>query len=255
MKNETIKMIALDLDGTLLQSDETISERTKSVLTLCRKSGIKVTYATGRGERSAKSVAPYEYFDGVVTQSGAVVAVGEHIISECIIPYEAARPLLMLFDAHEINTMSEDNKLYYTNFAVTNGFTSSANYKIVDFSTHCIDSQKINIFHKTLDEIDFVKKNLPDDLYFVMARWGHGMIMRKGATKLNGIMKLAELWGIDRESIVSFGYDEIDIDVLANTGIGVAMGNAIPEVKAASDYICDTNDNDGVAKWLEENVL
>ena len=218
-----IKMIALDLDGTLLQSNETISEYTKNILERCKTSGIKVIYATGRGERSARNVAPYECFDGVVTQGGAVVAVGETIISKCIIPYEIARPLLMLFDSHGINTMSEDNKLYYTNFTVTNGWTSSVNYRIVDFSTHSIDAEKINIFYNTLDEIDFVKNNIPADLYFVLARGGHGMIMRKDTTKLNGIMKLAELWGIDREEIVSFGDDEIDIEVLVNTGVGIAM--------------------------------
>jgi len=250
-----MKMIALDLDGTLLQSDETISERTKNVLEKCRKSNIKVMYATGRGERSAKNVAPYEYFDGVVTQGGAVIAIGENIISKCIIPYEVARPLLMLFDAHGINTMSEDNKLYYTNFVVTNGWTSRANYRIVDFSTHSIDAEKINIFYNTPDEIDFVKNNLPDDLYFTLARGGHGMIMRKDATKLKGIMKLAELWNINREDIVSFGDDEIDIDVLANTGIGVAMENAIEKVKTVADYICLSNDEDGIARWLEERIL
>jgi hydroxymethylpyrimidine pyrophosphatase-like HAD family hydrolase len=43
--------------------------------------------------------------------------------------------------------------------------------------------------------------------------------------------------------------------MVAKSGIGVAVGNAIPEVKAAADYICASNDDDGVAKWLEENAL
>ena len=54
---------------------------------------------------------------------------------------------------------------------------------------------------------------------------------------------------------VAFGDDYNDIEMLRDCGIGVAVANAIPEVKTAADYICDTNDNDGVAKWLEERVL
>jgi len=108
--NHAVKMVVLDLDGTLLRSDETISDYTKAVLDRCRDTGMKVVYLTGRGERSARSVAPYEYFDGEATQAGAVVSVRDTVISKCTIPYEEARPLLMLFDRHGLNTMTEDNK-------------------------------------------------------------------------------------------------------------------------------------------------
>jgi hydroxymethylpyrimidine pyrophosphatase-like HAD family hydrolase len=53
---------------------------------------------------------------------------------------------------------------------------------------------------------------------------------------------------------VAFGDDLNDIDMLNHAGVSVAMGNALDEVKAVADYVCDTNDNDGLAKWLEENV-
>jgi len=251
----TIKMIVADLDGTLLRSDETISEYTKTVIARCRNSGFKVIYATGRGERSARSVAPYEYFDGVVTQGGAVVTAGEDIVSQCFIPNDEARPLLMFFHQHRLNVMSEDNTRYYSNFVVTDGWTSSANYQIVDFSTLMIDAEKINVFFNAPEEIDFVRNNLSNDLCFIMARDGHGMIMRKDATKIKGIMKLAGLWGISQADIVSFGDDEIDIDVLTHTGIGVAMANALPEVKAASDFLCLSNDEDGLARWVKDRLL
>jgi predicted mannosyl-3-phosphoglycerate phosphatase (HAD superfamily) len=58
-----IKLIVTDLDGTLLRTDKTISDRTKSILSKCRESGIAVIYATGRGG-SAEQVAPAELFDG-----------------------------------------------------------------------------------------------------------------------------------------------------------------------------------------------
>jgi hydroxymethylpyrimidine pyrophosphatase-like HAD family hydrolase len=66
---------------------------------------------------------------------------------------------------------------------------------------------------------------------------------------------LAKIWNIEPSEIAAFGDDLNDIDLLRYAGYGVAMENALDEVKAVADYICDTNDNDGVAKWLEDNML
>ena len=255
-----IQMIVNDLDRTLLRTDESISEYSLKILSRCREAGIKVIYATGRGERSARSVAPYEYFDGTITQGGAVVTIGNNIVAKHVIPSETARELLMAFDGYGIKAMSDDNKQYYTtpdviDFVVSKGWTGRVNCRIVDFSTHDIDTEKINIFVSANEEIDFVKQALPNDLYLTVARDGHGIIMQKEATKKAGIMKLAEIWGIERTDIVSFGDDAIDLEITAYAGVGVAVANAIDEMKAIADHICGSNDDDGVAKWLEANVL
>ena len=67
-------------------------------------------------------------------------------------------------------------------------------------------------------------------------------------------MAIANEFNIDKSEIVAFGDDMNDKEMLVSMGSGVAMGNAIEEVKVIADYICDTNDNDGVAKWLDENI-
>ena len=79
--------------------------------------------------------------------------------------------------------------------------------------------------------------------------------MHKDATKANAVAALSRYWNIAQSEIVAFGDDLNDIDLLTYAGVGVAVANALDEVKAVADDICDTNDNDGVAKWLEENVL
>lgn len=68
-------------------------------------------------------------------------------------------------------------------------------------------------------------------------------------------MAIANEFNIDKSEIVAFGDDMNDKEMLVSMGSGVAMGNAIEEVKVIADYICDTNDNDGVAKWLDENII
>ena len=76
----------------------------------------------------------------------------------------------------------------------------------------------------------------------------------KNANKLCAVTATAEALAIPMEQVAAFGDDYIDLEMLRGCGFGVAMGNAIPEVRAAAKFVCDTNDNDGVAKWLQDNA-
>ncbi|MDR0963765.1 MAG: HAD family hydrolase, partial [Clostridium sp.] len=79
-------------------------------------------------------------------------------------------------------------------------------------------------------------------------------ILPVSATKWNAIRLLAKEWSIDLSEIAAFGDDYNDIEMLKNCGVGVAVANALDEVKAVANYICDSNDEDGVARWLESNI-
>ena len=77
---------------------------------------------------------------------------------------------------------------------------------------------------------------------------------KKEATKENAILKLCEFCGITREEIIAFGDDLVDIGMLKLCGMGVAMGNALLEVKSVADVVIGSNDEDGIAEFLEEYV-
>jgi Cof subfamily protein (haloacid dehalogenase superfamily) len=79
-------------------------------------------------------------------------------------------------------------------------------------------------------------------------------ITHKNATKLNAITYLSNTTGIAMQDILAFGDDFNDVEMLKGCGIGVAVGNAVSDAKQVADFICDTNDNDGVAKFLDENL-
>jgi len=79
--------------------------------------------------------------------------------------------------------------------------------------------------------------------------------MHKEATKLNAILAVAHEFKISRSEVVAFGDDVNDKEMLINLGLGVAMANSIPEIVAIADQTCDSNDNDGVAKWLDQNLI
>jgi len=249
-----IKMIVSDLDNTLLMPDKTISEATLSALHRCRELGIKIVYATGRGG-SADRVAPSHLFDGKITMNGAVGKIGDEIVYSRLIPYQTARPVLTACDTHNIKVTSENGGMHYSNFAVSDFWPLITNYEIVDFSTHKLDAEKIYSPNPSPDERLFVESLLPGDLYSVVTSDVTGVlyqVMHKDATKAKAVSALAGLWGIKPCEIVAFGDDLNDIDMLSYVGVGIAMGNALDEVKAISKYTCLSNDNDGVAKWITE---
>jgi hydroxymethylpyrimidine pyrophosphatase-like HAD family hydrolase len=150
---------------------------------------------------------------------------------------------------------SQSCGVHYSNFDISKYWPQTKNFQIVDFASHAIDSEKICVDAMTPDDAATIERYLADCMYLKIARDGLGMIMHRKATKSTAVEDLALRWAIAREDIVAFGDDMNDIDMLAYAGIGVAVANALEEVKSAADTFCGDCDGDGVAKWLEENVL
>jgi len=249
-----VKMIVTDLDGTLLREDKTISGLTLSALKQCREKGMKIVYATGRGE-SSKILAPSEFFDGFVRMNGATAYLGDTLVYSRLIPIENIRDLLIAVNNEGFKIAIEYNGNHYANFDVTEKWAWLPHYEVADFSVLDVEVEKFFAVVETPEVPEFISKHLPDGLYMYVSRDGLAMVMHEEAIKSNALIALADHWGIKPAEIVAFGDDTNDIDLLERCGIGVAMGNALDEAKCAADYICDTNDDDGIAKWLEENVL
>ena len=245
-------MIVADLDDTLLPRDGIVSAYTCDVLRRCRASGIKTVVATGRGHPEV--VAPMELFNGIIANNGANIFDGGAETRRCI-PYMEARPLLLACGARGFRLTSQYGGMHYCNFDISKIWPHIKDYEIVDFSAHALDSEKICVEGMTGEDAAFIERLLTADMYMKIARDGLGMIMHRSATKSSAIAELARRWGIAQSEILAFGDDLNDIDMLAYAGVGVAMGNALDEVKAAADHICGDCVDDGAAKWLEENVL
>lgn len=248
----TIKMIVTDLDGSLLRDNKTISERSLSAILRCRELGIKTVFATGRGG-STLHIVPSHLFDGFVRNNGAHAYVGEDLLYSRILPVETVRELLVACNAAGIHVSAELDNIHFCNFDIPEEWM--VDYKKVDFRTHDVDAEKILAIIESLDTVKLVKEHISADMHLYLSNDGYAMVMHKDATKSAAVSALAAYWNIEQDEIVSFGDDINDIDLLEYSGIGIAMGNALCEVKTAADHICDTNENDGIAKWLEANLL
>jgi hypothetical protein len=246
-------MIVTDLDGTLLRSDKTISDYTKNVLQACRAAGFKVVYATARGN-SAKTLAPCECFDGFVRMNGALGYAGDALIYSKLIPAKTVRTLLLAVDQAGMGIVAERGGVHYANFDVTEHWPWIPHCELADFSRLNIEAEKIYAIASP-QVLDLINANLTDELWLSVSRDGLIMVMHKDATKPNAIAALAAHWGIAPAEIAAFGDDHNDIEMLTYAGTGVAMANAIDQAKAAADDICGSNDEDGVARWLDDKIL
>jgi len=249
-----IKMVVTDLDGTLLREDKTISPRTRDALSKCRAAGIKVVFATGR-PGSVESMIPLEFFDGRVINNGAVVYSGDQLVDQRLISWQTLRPFLLKCIAIGLSPVTQLGVVNYTPGRFFANPEPSAVFEVVNFAEHQKDAEKVTIGIRSPQDIIFMREHLPQRLRFGLTRYGDFDIMHAEATKAGATAFLSQHWGIRQEDIVAFGDDINDNDLLAYAGIGVAMANAIEAVKAVADEVCDSNEDDGVVKWLEEHIL
>ena len=253
----SIKMIVTDLDGTLLRRDKTISEYTASVFYRCRNAGIKIIFATARPVRAVEKWLNIDIqSDACIYHNGAVIKIGEELFQETGIEHVVVNKLLE--DARQINNMRvavEISDMLYANFDASIVWPG-VEYIMTDFcDLPKLPADKIIFITADKVEINKIEELFNENMYWEISENEVLMVMNKNARKRNAIKGIAEHFGFTLSDITAFGDDYNDVEMLRDCGIGVAVANAIDEAKASADYVCDTNDNDGVAKWLEENVL
>ena len=258
-------MIVVDLDQTLLRPDKSISGFTVNTLNICKQKSILIAFATARTEIDCKSYAEEIKPDAIISSRGLLVRVGENTISRFILDVETTNKILSeCFKQSNIRyilaftekgtfaniPVDEHNTIWgkcnpdmYTDF--TNGLDCGA-HEIVAEVFDDTTAYNVAALFPTID----VKKISGHHWY----SFGAGGV-NKSINKFDGIKSLATYFNIELEDIVSFGDDLCDVEMLIGCGIGVAVDNAIGEVKNAANFICDSNDNDGVAKWIEEHIL
>ena len=248
-----MKMIVTDLDWTLLRDDKSISEFTINTLKKFRNNGFKIVFATARGE-TAREFFPTGLFDGYVIMNGAVAYKGSRKVYSKLVSMDIGRDILIRSEKHGLRTAAVSGGFHYANFDVNKVWNNIGEYVETDFSKLEIDAEKLYMIVEDNKDIEFIESFLPKELYMTVSRDNLAQIMNVEATKSKGIFKLAEHWGILPKDIVAFGDDHNDYDMIKKAGIGVAMGNAIEEIKDVADFICNTNEDDGVANWLLENM-
>lgn len=248
-----MKAIITDLDRTLLRTDKTVSEYTCAILKKCRERGILLMAATARPERAILTYQRQIGFDAVTTLNGARIILADGVIENGIASHSAEDILKKVTAIPNVTLSMETGDGIYANVSIPEwnaivfeGFpalpTESIIYKI-------LLSSEGNAIQPD------VERSLTSDTYMTVAEGKLIQIMSTAATKWNGIRAMLKTVGVDQKDAVYFGDDNDDIEPIKNCGTGVAVSNAIREVLDIADFVTESNDMDGVARYIEKNLL
>lgn len=251
------KMIVLDLDGTLLQDDKTVSKRTTEILLQAKAENNIIVFATARPPRDT-----YKYLPTILRDNMAICYNGAYIVNGKEILYKKEMNKSDILDIIKKTNELGYNEIcleirdtLYSNFDTSKFFgktpTKIVNLEKLEFETACkvIVCSKKAISQKLIND-------LPKSCRGIITDNGElCQIMHSETSKWKSIKILSEKLGINRRNIVAFGNDYNDIDMIKNAGIGIAMKNAEDSVKKIADFVTDSNMNEGVAKYIKENIL
>lgn len=250
------RMVVTDLDDTLLRDDKTVSELTINTFIRLKEKGIKVVFATGRSKGNALTLVPYDLFDAMITQNGAVVHIGESVIHAIYIPSVDMMQILRdALSSGVIAAAETTSGVTYSLAQLDDALSWIPDYKIINDDFICNEIERILFRYKRESDLSFLEKCLPESVGYVLGRDGYVQIMHKDATKFKGIVSLCEHYGFSTDEVVAFGDDMNDISMIAGSGRGIAVENALPYVKDFANEVCDTNQKDGMARWLVANIL
>ena len=248
-----MKAIIVDLDRTLLRTDKSISTYTLEIIKKCHERGILVMAASARPLRDLRTYVPILGLDAFTATNGAVIALPSHKMEFGIRRESGERILSELLRFPDVFLSVETSGGLYSNRdipawqpVIYDGFPRLPEdvilYKILASSEH-------NSLYEKVEHI------LTDDVYHTVANHDLIQIMSIEATKWNGVRQMLSCFAVSPEDAAFFGDDNDDIEAIRKCGTGVAVSNAIPAVLEAADHITLSNDLDGVAVFIEENIL
>lgn len=259
------KLIAFDVDDTLLTTEKVISPKTKQALLNAQKNGIKLCVASGRLPYGVKPYAEeldvlnnggyYLGFNG-----GAVLNSGNELIGTTYLDSKYIEPVYEVLRPTNVTTMVHKGDIIYADRKV-NDYTHIEPDVIglplnrVDDIAEFVDWKLHKILlcgePGELKEVESkLKAKFADDVDIYLSAPWFLEVMPNGVNKGLGVEKVCADMGISMDEVMAFGDNYNDIPMLEMAGLGIAMGNAEDEVKNSADYVTDTCDLDGIAKAL-----
>lgn len=250
------KLFAFDIDGTLLDTNKQALDSTREALDKLRKVGHLVTIATGRSRFHAQEVIRDLDFTNYILCNGAAGFLDHEQVYKKLLDREQLDRFVEEAHSENIDTafVSLDNikRASSNHVGVMEEAMHSFGAVLPELDQYFIEEQDIYqalaFFDKTYDNhfADY------DKIRFV--RWHENSVdvVPHDGSKAATIIHLADQVGIAQEDIISFGDGQNDREMLRMSGIGIAMGNAAPDVQAEAKLVTDTNDQDGIWKALKE---
>ncbi|HLQ71635.1 MAG TPA: Cof-type HAD-IIB family hydrolase [Bacillota bacterium] len=240
-----IKLIALDMDGTLLTSGDEISPYTEKVIKQALDQDIEVVLSTGRSiDTSYPFGQALNLSTYIITCNGGQIwTMQKEIVEEHLMEAKQIEKMWYLAKEQEATTWMISTDEIYRDYRPDDFYI----HKWLKFGCYINDQKKLDYIVRELSHMENVEltNSLPTNVE----------VNPQGVHKANGLRRVCRELGLKMENVMSVGDSLNDIKMIQEAGIGVAMGNAQDAVKKAADAITETNDEDGVALAIERYAL
>lgn len=240
-----LKLIALDMDGTLLNHENGISEGNKAAISEAKKQGIHVVISTGRTIMTCRElVEPLKLSSYVITTNGSEIWDSDFVLVERqLLGCDHIQQMLDLGNTHNTSFWAASvNKVWRDEIP-----EDITKHEWLKFG---FDIQDDEIREKVLEEL---RKNT--GLEISNSSPTNIEVNAVGINKAAALVKVTQRLGLTMENVIAMGDSLNDIAMISEAGVGVAMGNAQDIVKETADWVTDTNVEDGVAKAIRYWVL
>lgn len=251
----TIKLIALDIDGTLLDDEHRIGEKNLRTIRRVAEQGVKVVLCTGRGAMSARPVMEELALEGVmITHNGAsILDTKDNILYEDTFQVTELADLIAYCRErgihYDINTsldmivdrMSDEARKMYEAYLADPQMVEDVLQVTSPLVKFCMFGDK-----PVMDQVERDWPQSEQKFRFIRSGDYFVDVMKPQVTKGRALQRLAEIWQIERTEILAMGNFYNDIEMLEFAGIGVAVANSPDPVKEAADEITVSNNEDAV---------
>ncbi|NLO85999.1 MAG: HAD family phosphatase [Clostridiales bacterium] len=262
----TIDTIVTDLDDTLLNEEGKISDYTMDVLRRCMQRGIRVIPASGRMMSSMKPLVtqlqtglPY------ISGNGSELVNADHtIMDSLVLDVQISKEICaFLTDQGFYVQYYKDDYFYYAQeckasklYKKSTGMYGKAVGDLLSYLTFPVPKiLSVSDPSEVTRVLPLIREHFGDRANFTVSKPFFIEAQPPGATKGDALIRLAKLMKFDIANVIAFGDSLNDMSMLTVAGHSVAMGNARDDVKEATDYICLTNAQDGLAKFIQEHIL
>jgi Cof subfamily protein (haloacid dehalogenase superfamily) len=258
-----IDLIALDLDGTLLDPQEHISDRNRAAIRRSLENGVRVVLVTGRGtdlpiriSRELNLNLPVICCHGALTKDFGANRTLVHLP----VPLQYAKPMVEYAEHHELSLAIYSEEYFWRlegSHLYMEDMTGPAWREAKTFRD-VLSGAPTFLRFLGADSVRAMQREFGDwPLNFRLETWGdfyECAVLNREASKKNALARLCADFQIGPEHVLAIGDSRNDVPMLRWAGIGVAMGNAMAEVKQSVRYVTASNAEDGVALAIERFV-
>ncbi|OZU88290.1 phosphoglycolate phosphatase [Virgibacillus indicus] len=240
------RLLAIDLDETLLTRDKRITDVTKHWISKAAEAGVIVIFATGRGLQKIG-----EFRDELELDTPMVLVNGAEVWKK---PGQLLdRYYISKDDIRELHNLAIKAKASYWGYSVES-LTGPGTWTEEMFKRDWMKFGIRHNEHQVMDQLRTQVENSPS-IEVTRSSISNMEFSLKGITKESGVRKVCEYLGVEMENVMAIGDNLNDLRLIQSAGLGVAMGNADDQLKQAADVITDTNENDGVAKAIQRFIF